>query len=109
MDSDLLSVLTHGPVSQAIFLTRMGIDLRVDALKSWGSPERAYEIEKAAKRLAESTGTGKQYQVLGFTSEAVPGEGDGPWPFIKLDEPVTLDNLPKGTCFSSCPVRGNPQ
>jgi len=68
----------------------MGIEVRVDALKSQAPPERADEIGKAAKRLTDLTGMGKQYWVLGFTSEAVPGEDDGPWPFVKLDEPVTL-------------------
>jgi len=68
----------------------MGIDVRVDALKSQAPPERADEIEKAAKRLTDLTGMGKQYQVLGFTSEAVPGEDDGSWPFVKLDQPATL-------------------
>ena len=63
--------------------------MRVDALKSQAPPERAEEIEKAAKRLTDLTGMGKQYQVLGFTSEAVSGEA-GPWPFVKLDKPVTL-------------------
>ena len=64
--------------------------MRVGALKSQATPERADEIEKAAKRLTDLNGMGKQYQVLGFTSEAVPGEGDGPWPFVKSDESVTL-------------------
>lgn len=64
----------------------MGIDARVGALKSRASPERAVEIEKAAKRLTDLTGMGKQYQVLGFTSEAIPGEEDGPWPFVKFNE-----------------------
>ncbi|KAF9787471.1 S-adenosyl-L-methionine-dependent methyltransferase [Thelephora terrestris] len=86
--SDLL--LTHGPISQADFLTRMGIDVRVEALKSQASTERADEIEKAAKRLTDLTGMGKQYKVLGFTSAAVPGEDNGPWPFVKLEEPTTL-------------------
>jgi len=79
----LSSVLAHGPISQADFLTRMGIDVRVEALKSQAPTERADEIEKAAKRLTDLTGMGKQYQVLGFTSEAIPGENDGPWPFVK--------------------------
>ena len=79
----LPSVLTHGPISQADFLTRMGIDVRVEALKSQAAPERAEEIEKAAKRLTDLTGMGKQYQVLGFTSETIPGEDNGPWPFVK--------------------------
>lgn len=68
----------------------MGIDVRVKALKSQASPERAGEIEKAASRLTDLTGMGKQYQVLGFTSEAIPGEDGGPWPFVDLDEPATL-------------------
>jgi len=67
----------------------MGIDVRVEALKSQASPERADEIEKAAKRLTDLTGMGKQYQMLGFSSEAIPGEDKGPWPFIKLDEHPT--------------------
>lgn len=85
---DLLPVLTHGPISQADFLTRMGIDVRVEALKSQASSERANEIEKAAKRLTDLTGMGKQYQVLAFTSAAVPGEDNGPWPFMNLEEPA---------------------
>lgn len=68
----------------------MGIDVRVAALTSHASPERADEIGKAAKRLTDLMGMGKQYQVLGFTSEAIPGENDGPWPFIKLDESAIL-------------------
>ena len=76
-----LPVLTHGPMSQADFLTRMGIDVRVEALRSRASPERADEIERAAKRLTDLTGMGKQYQVLAFTSRAVPWEARGPWPF----------------------------
>jgi NADH dehydrogenase [ubiquinone] 1 alpha subcomplex assembly factor 7 len=68
----------------------MGIDVRVEALKSQASTERADEIEKAAKRLTDLTGMGKQYKVLGFTSAAVPGEDNGPWPFVKLEEPITL-------------------
>ena len=80
-----LPVLTHGPISQADFLTRMGIDVRVEALKSQAPSERATEIAKAAKRLTDLTGMGKQYQVLGFTSGPVPGEGGGPWPFISLE------------------------
>ena len=79
------SVLTHGPISQADFLTRMGIDVRVEALKLQATSERASEIETAAKRLTDLTGMGKQYQVLGFTSEPISGEENGPWPFAKLE------------------------
>ena len=68
----------------------MGIDVRVEALKSQASPERADKVEKAAKRLTDLTGMGKQYQVLGLTSDAIPEEDDGPWPFVKLDEPAIL-------------------
>jgi NADH dehydrogenase [ubiquinone] 1 alpha subcomplex assembly factor 7 len=74
-------------MSQADFLTRMGIDVRVEALKSQASSERADGIEKSAKRLTDLTGMGKQYQVLGFTSNPIRGEGNGPWPFVKLEGP----------------------
>ena len=84
------SVLTHGPISQADFLNRMGVGVRVKTLKSQASPERADEIEKAAKRLTDLTGMGKQYQVLGFTSDGNPGEDAGPWPFVELDDPAIL-------------------
>jgi len=87
------SILTHGPISQADFLTKMGIDVRVEALKSQAPSERANEIEKAAKRLTDLTGMGKQYQVLGFTSEPIPGEDNGPWPFVKFEGRTA----PKGT------------
>ena len=88
-DHSLLLVLTHGPISQTDFLTRMGIDVRLEALKLRAPPERASDIEKAGKRLTDLTGMGKQYQVLGFTSETIPGEGEGPWPFVKLERPAT--------------------
>jgi len=84
------SVLTHGPISQADFLIRMGIGVRVETLKSQASPERADQIEKAAKRLTDLAGMGKQYQVLGFTSDEIPGEDAGPWPFVKPDDPAIL-------------------
>ena len=70
--------------SQAGFPTRMGIDVPVDTLKPQAPSERADEIdERTAKR-------GKRYRVLGFKYESVPGEDDGPRPFVKSDEPVTL-------------------
>ena len=84
---DPLPALTHGPISQADFLTRMGIDVRVEALKTQASPERGSEIEKAARRLTDLTGMGKQYQVMGFTSKPIPEEENGPWPFIELEGP----------------------
>lgn len=68
----------------------MGIGVRVETLKSKASPERADQIEKAAKRLTDLTGMGKQYQVLGFTSDEIPGEDAGPWPFVKSDDPAIL-------------------
>ena len=69
----------------------MGIDVRVEALKSQASSERANEIEKAAKRLTDLMGMGKQYQVLGFTSRPIPGEGSDPWPFVKLEGSATVE------------------
>jgi len=91
----------------------MGIDVRVDALKSQASPERADEIEKAAKRLTDLTDMGKRYRVLGFTSDAVPGEGDGLWPLSSWTS-RSLSNKPsKGISIPRCAyrsllARGNP-
>ena len=87
-------ILGPGFSERKIPVPRMGIDV---PLKSRASPERADEIEMAAKRLTDLTGIGKQYYIWRFTSETVPWEGHGPRPFVKLDEPVALDSLPNGT------------
>lgn len=70
------------------------MNLRVEALKRAAkTEERKAAIEKAAKRLVDLTGMGKEYQVLGMTAAARRGVGDAPrvqeveevWPFIKVE------------------------
>ncbi|KAJ3489482.1 hypothetical protein NLI96_g2081 [Meripilus lineatus] len=78
---------TLGPLSQASFLTRMGIQMRVEALKRGAqSEDRKHEIERGVLRLINLTGMGTQYQVMGFTSSKV-GElkPEERWPFVDLE------------------------
>ncbi|KII85108.1 hypothetical protein PLICRDRAFT_116521 [Plicaturopsis crispa FD-325 SS-3] len=91
---EAVAVSAHGPILQASFLDRMGMRHRVDALKrSAHSEERKKDIEKAAQRLTDLTGMGKQYQVMGITSDGIAkgglDDGDGAerekhevWPFM---------------------------
>jgi len=75
-------VVTHGSLSQAEFLNKMGIEVRVEALKKSASGEdRKTEIDKAAKRLVDLNGMGKQYRVLGVSSSEDPAEV---WPFVEI-------------------------
>lgn len=65
-----------GPMFQAHFLMALGLMPRVDALvrANSESPEKASDIESAAKRLIESVGMGAQYKVLGIEGKQ---SGDG--------------------------------
>jgi len=81
---------THGPLPQSVFLTRMGMHMRVKALKHATKTEtRRKEIDKAASRLVDTLGMGKDYQVLGVTRHGRSG-GDigqeGVWPFVDVEE-----------------------
>ncbi|KAF8697760.1 hypothetical protein AX14_001191 [Amanita brunnescens Koide BX004] len=77
--SDLAAL--HGPLSQADFLERMGLSLRVASLtRSAPSDQRREAIRVAARRLVDKTGMGTQYQVLGITS--LSGGGQAVWPFV---------------------------
>lgn len=80
------SVTLHGPLPQSIFLTRMGMHIRVEALKKAAKSEaRKDVIDKAANRLVDTLGMGKEYQVMGITSHGKGGDigpTEGPWPFV---------------------------
>lgn len=79
------AVLTHGSLSQADFLTRMGIKVRVEALKRSATDEtRRSDIDKAATRLVDLTGMGNQYRILGITSAVDPATppAEEIWPFV---------------------------
>jgi NADH dehydrogenase [ubiquinone] 1 alpha subcomplex assembly factor 7 len=60
---------THGPIEQAEFLRRMGVDTRADALKAVVTPTKADEIEAARLRLTAggATGMGTLFKVLGLS------------------------------------------
>jgi len=63
------SVTTLGPISQADFLTKMGITVRVAELaRQAKTQKRRSAILEAANRLVDPMGMGKEYKVMGFTS-----------------------------------------
>ncbi|KAI1797014.1 S-adenosyl-L-methionine-dependent methyltransferase [Ganoderma leucocontextum] len=75
---------SHGPISQADFLQRMGLEARVNALKvSAKDEERRKQIENAANRLVDRTGMGTQYQVMALAGKRRAELADEEkWPFI---------------------------
>ena len=84
----------HGPLSQAIFLHRMGLQPRLDALKAAAKDEeRRKQIDQAAKRLVDPTGMGTQYQVMGMTGKTKKVLTDEErWPFIEaVQHPESAD------------------
>ncbi|TFY51126.1 hypothetical protein EVG20_g11153 [Dentipellis fragilis] len=88
----------HGPLTQHAFLTRMGLSMRVDALKRAAkSDERKQAIESSAQRLADMIGMGREYKVLGVTSNG-GGEDDAGrvWPFLNEDHKNSSTD-PKGS------------
>lgn len=79
---DLFAVPTLGPISQAKFLTKMGLEPRLEALKNAAkTDERREAIESAAKRLVDPDGMGKEYQVLGITTV---DEDAALYPFVEF-------------------------
>ncbi|KAF9466590.1 S-adenosyl-L-methionine-dependent methyltransferase [Collybia nuda] len=75
-------VKTHGPISQRTFLTRMGLDVRMEALAlaAEGDKEREGGLKTAAKRLVDPLGMGAEYRFMGITSGK---EADEVWPFVE--------------------------
>ncbi|KAG6837390.1 hypothetical protein H0H93_010549 [Arthromyces matolae] len=73
----------HGPVTQADFLNKMGMPVRVmGLLQKATDKERRATIIDAAKRLADPAGMGNEYKVFGFTN--IPGSP----PVYPFDEDV---------------------
>jgi NADH dehydrogenase [ubiquinone] 1 alpha subcomplex assembly factor 7 len=69
----------------------MGMHMRVEALKRSAESEARKEvIDKAASRLVDILGMGKEYQVLGITSHRRSGDDAGAmkgvWPFMDHGE-----------------------
>jgi len=76
--AESMGVRTHGPLDQAEFLRRMGIDRRAAALKSVVTPDKAGDIDLAVSRLTGEgrTGMGKLFKAIAFTDPkvaAIPG------------------------------------
>lgn len=83
-----LIVEIHGPIPQATFLDRMGVGMRVEALKKATKDEsRKASIQSAAQRLLDKSGMGGQYQFMGVTGKArlpVTPKDEQKWPFVKV-------------------------
>lgn len=79
--------MPHGPLPQATFLQRMGLDVRVEALKRAArDEERKSEIGSGAKRLVDMTGMGSQYQVMGLSGNQGHGLSvQEKWPFAESE------------------------
>jgi NADH dehydrogenase [ubiquinone] 1 alpha subcomplex assembly factor 7 len=76
--AESMGVRTHGPLDQAEFLRRMGIERRAAALKSVVTPDKAMEIDVAVARLTGEgrTGMGKLFKAIAFSDPkitALPG------------------------------------
>ena len=79
---DIYQVTTHGPISQAAFLERMGLRVRLSRLlQDAKTEERRSAIQGAANRLVDQTGMGIQYQVMGITSLGDNESAQEVWPF----------------------------
>ena len=61
----------HGPVTQARFLTQMGIELRAAALLR-AHPDRKPEIARQLWRLTDETQMGSLFKVLSLSSPGLP-------------------------------------
>ncbi|GAA5992727.1 hypothetical protein JCM10908_006900 [Rhodotorula pacifica] len=77
------SAETPGPISQARFLTALGLQPRLAALlRSAPSEERRKEIESSARRLVDKTGMGEQYKIMGVVPKGVGAmQEEGVFPF----------------------------
>jgi SAM-dependent MidA family methyltransferase len=66
--AESMGVRVHGPLPQAEFLRRMGIDRRAAALKA-AAPDKTADIDVAAARLTGEgrTGMGKLFKAIAFT------------------------------------------
>jgi len=68
--AESMGARAHGPLTQAEFLHRLGIEARASTLKAGATPEQAIEIEHAVARLTDPgrTGMGSLFKVIGLTN-----------------------------------------
>ncbi|PKI84410.1 hypothetical protein MVES_001672 [Malassezia vespertilionis] len=76
----------HGPMSQHNFLASLGLGMRVQKLVKDNDASRKHVIEQAALRLVDSTGMGKQYEVMALSAPPAPNAttkiADEVYPFL---------------------------
>lgn len=61
-----------GPLDQRSFLLRLGLEPRLAGLQKGKSAEKQAELKKAAMRLVDSTGMGKQYKAMAVLPKDAP-------------------------------------
>lgn len=72
--ADSIGARVHGPVAQADFLMRLGIEKRAAMLRK-SAPEKAGEIDAALERLTDRSprGMGSLFKVLGLSAPQLAG------------------------------------
>ena len=70
---ECMGATVHGPVTQAHFLAKLGIDARAKTLRKGATPSKAAEIDAALDRLTGHgrTGMGSLFKVIGFAHKSV--------------------------------------
>lgn len=67
-------IRSHGPLTQAELLDRLGLAMRVETLLRKASPRQAEDIRQAEKRLTDTqpTGMGQLFKALAFSHPSWP-------------------------------------
>jgi SAM-dependent MidA family methyltransferase len=65
-------IAVHGPVPQGVFLTRLGLYPRAQALARTQPPARAAAVIEAARRLAEPTLMGRLFKAMALCHPSLP-------------------------------------
>ena len=63
---------SHGPVTQGLFLHRLGIDIRRDRLLEAAAPEQRATIRAACRRLTDRGTMGELFKALALTDRDMP-------------------------------------
>jgi SAM-dependent MidA family methyltransferase len=68
--AESLGARVHGPIEQAQFLRRLGMESRAETLRKAAPPDKAAEIDSALKRLTseEATGMGRLFKAIAFSA-----------------------------------------
>ena len=64
--------MTHGPVLQGAFLTRLGIEARADGLCAGAPADQAREIRSGCRRLTEPTAMGMLFKTMALCGSGLP-------------------------------------